>query len=959
MANLSNINNKFLVTTGGNVGIGTTSPGEKLEVAGNVGVNGFITHNGDSGTFMGWSADDTNVFYTAGNERLRINSSGNVGIGTASPTNIIHISTSSNAVGRFESTDGVAYIRINDTSDSFYLVTASQKGSIGGNADVNANNLNIDLTNGNVGIGTTSPAALLNLSQAAGANIRFDNETTTNYFTIGEGVGTNNIFSFRGNSYRSTDTLSIDFANDRVGIGTISPADKLTVNGNIITQGGNTNTGYDRYLKLYGNSDPATNSHRWAGLAVYNNGGNNVNELAFFAGTGDSTRTEKMRIDSSGKVGIGVTNPNEKLQLAGNLNAYDPSGIDAGLFASTAAGSTTIALRSNGITHFNGGNVGIGTTSPLAPLSVVTPAVAGIDLTNISRTANNLVRFTNPQYSTSASMGLLLRVFPDSDARQGAGLLMTGGSDNAASNLSLFVSKDDGTSSNVSKSYSALHIAGNTGNVGIGTTSPGAKLEIKGTGATSGLAFKTTDSSSNETFYIKDGGTVGVRYYPFKIGVPSGTANVANTRFQIATTGGDFVVLNDGKTGIGTTAPGARLHNYSTATQNVWISGYGTLAQNNWGAGHAIFAAQDNGLLISKANSANNTNRLFVFYHDSGGNGEQYIYDTNSTVKVKLDSAGDSYFNGGNVGIGTTSPDAKLHIQGSSSEQKVLEISTAQSDGPYTAYKNTSSGTTTLGFIGNSQGIMNSGNTNFGIRANNDLTFSSGGATERMRITSGGNVGIGTTAPAAALDIKHASAPLITRSTNNNAIAMFNEISGGYSHLYLYQINAGARVVISTNGDSYFNGGDFGIGTTSPTYKLHVKSSNNVSIFEDTSDASGAAFIVFNRPGVFSMGSITRNGSANSVSYNTGSDYRLKEDLKDFNALDLVNNITAYDYKWKDVDQRDYGFIAHELKQTLPNVVTGEKDGEKMQGVDYSKLTPILLKAIQELEARVKELENK
>jgi hypothetical protein len=90
-----------------------------------------------------------------------------------------------------------------------------------------------------------------------------------------------------------------------------------------------------------------------------------------------------------------------------------------------------------------------------------------------------------------------------------------------------------------------------------------------------------------------------------------------------------------------------------------------------------------------------------------------------------------------------------------------------------------------------------------------------------------------------------------------------------------------------------------------------------------------------------------------------GSDYRLKEDLKDFNALDLVNNITAYDYKWKDVDQRDYGFIAHELSQTLPNVVTGKKDGEKMQGVDYSKLTPILLKAIQELEARVKELENK
>ena len=106
------------------------------------------------------------------------------------------------------------------------------------------------------------------------------------------------------------------------------------------------------------------------------------------------------------------------------------------------------------------------------------------------------------------------------------------------------------------------------------------------------------------------------------------------------------------------------------------------------------------------------------------------------------------------------------------------------------------------------------------------------------------------------------------------------------------------------------------------------------------------------------MGSITRNGSANSVSFNTGSDYRLKEDLKDFNALNLINNIKAYDYKWKDVDQRDYGFVAHELKEILPNVVTGEKDGEIMQGVDYSKLTPVLLKAIQELKAEIETLKT-
>jgi hypothetical protein len=96
-----------------------------------------------------------------------------------------------------------------------------------------------------------------------------------------------------------------------------------------------------------------------------------------------------------------------------------------------------------------------------------------------------------------------------------------------------------------------------------------------------------------------------------------------------------------------------------------------------------------------------------------------------------------------------------------------------------------------------------------------------------------------------------------------------------------------------------------------------------------------------------------------SVSYNTSSDYRLKEDLQDFNALDIASKIKMYDFKWKADNSRSYGVMAHELEEVLPQAVTGEKDGENMQQVDYSKLVPILLKSIQELEARVKELENK
>ena len=51
--------------------------------------------------------------------------------------------------------------------------------------------------------------------------------------------------------------------------------------------------------------------------------------------------------------------------------------------------------------------------------------------------------------------------------------------------------------------------------------------------------------------------------------------------------------------------------------------------------------------------------------------------------------------------------------------------------------------------------------------------------------------------------------------------------------------------------------------------------------------------------------------------------------------------------------------MAHELQEVVPNAVSGEKDAEEMQGVDYSKIVPLLIKSIQELEARVKTLENK
>jgi len=103
-----------------------------------------------------------------------------------------------------------------------------------------------------------------------------------------------------------------------------------------------------------------------------------------------------------------------------------------------------------------------------------------------------------------------------------------------------------------------IHV-NNSAQVGIGVTDSDAKLEIKGSGGGTGLAFKTTDASSNEVFYVQDGGRAGLNYYPFTIGIPSGTASASGARFQVEEAG-FLTVLNTGNVGIGRPDPASILH---------------------------------------------------------------------------------------------------------------------------------------------------------------------------------------------------------------------------------------------------------------------------------------------------------------------------------------------------------------------------------------------------------------
>ena len=96
----------------------------------------------------------------------------------------------------------------------------------------------------------------------------------------------------------------------------------------------------------------------------------------------------------------------------------------------------------------------------------------------------------------------------------------------------------------------------------------------------------------------------------------------------------------------------------------------------------------------------------------------------------------------------------------------------------------------------------------------------------------------------------------------------------------------------------------------------------------------------------------------------SASDYRLKEGMKDFNGISLVNQLQAYHYAWKNGSGQEYGVLAHELQAIFPYMVSGKKDEVDAEGnpviqrVNYSKLIPVLLKALQEQQEMIDELKK-
>ena len=175
-------------------------------------------------------------------------------------------------------------------------------------------------------------------------------------------------------------------------------------------------------------------------------------------------------------------------------------------------------------------------------------------------------------------------------------------------------------------------------------------------------------------------------------------------------------------------------------------------------------------------------------------------------------------------------------------------------------------------------------------------------------------------------------------------------------------LSSGGNLLVGTTASDPISSNVAGISLGSDSIVRAMASSAPSGVFGRRTSTGDIFRFYYNGP--TQVGSISTNGT--STAYNTSSDYRLKENVAPMqNALDTVAQLNPVTYTWKADGSAGQGFIAHELQAVVPDCVTGEKDAvdaegnPQYQGVDTSFLVATLVKAIQELTARVAELEAK
>ena len=436
-----------------------------------------------------------------------------------------------------------------------------------------------------------------------------------------------------------------------------------------------------------------------------------------------------------------------------------------------------------------------------------------------------------------------------------------------------------------------------------GTTFNGIKLNVTDSASASSSKLVTLQTNGTEHFSITKAG----------VGYISGNLGVGTTS---ATTGGGKVVIEHG-------ANNGLVINQSAAASPA---------------------------TIYLRNIVDTTPSKIMFM---AGNGLTFA-DQNGNERMRITSSG-------NVGIGTSSPSSRLTITGGTTEIR---------DGNYLMLRP----------VGNGWDMR--------LQATGtQLDVLSGGApgSPIMSLVNGGNVGIGTTSPGQKLEVNG-----ITKINTASAVWEILQLvnTQGASGAYMQMVGApGGTVAIGADATTastmifrtagtekarITSGGFLLVGTTSPLggntsseFKVTGAGSwpltlnaNDRGLLIRNSAASSGIYAYFEYNGGTNNGQISWSGG--TTSYTTTSDARVKKnivDAPDAGALIDAIKVRSWDFKVDDMHWR-YGMVAQELISIAPEAVTVPEDEDKMMGIDYSKLVPMLIKEVQSLRARVAQLEG-